>query len=72
MGLDVMIDPVIAEKIEVKSLFPFFWDTLYIIQCFRTSIDQSQWHKAGAGYNIIQWFTTSIDKNHWRKPRGTL
>ena len=24
MGLDVMIDPVIAEKIEVKSLFPFF------------------------------------------------
>ena len=31
MGLDVMIDPVIAEKIEVKSLFPFFWDTLYII-----------------------------------------
>ena len=31
MGLDVMIDPVIAEKIEVKSLFPFFWDTLYLL-----------------------------------------
>ena len=25
-----MIDPVIAEKIEVKSLFPFFWDTRYV------------------------------------------
>ena len=27
MVLDVKIDQVIAEKIKVKSLFPFFWDT---------------------------------------------
>ena len=31
MVLDVMIDHVLAEEIEVKSLFRFFWDTLYII-----------------------------------------
>ena len=30
MVLDVKIDQVIAEKIKVKSLFPFFWDTRYI------------------------------------------
>ena len=32
MVLAVKIDQIIAEKIEVKSLFPFFWDTRYMYQ----------------------------------------